>query len=127
MNIKDEKIRDVMIPYLQSHWDEIDSVQLPKSSDGRLGKEKIFLKYLDALTSGRIEEAVTLEAIFERFDEICACHEDAYVQYEESIVGMSEEDLSIYMQKLEGVEPSKRRPRPWRRPEYQFEGLSVSA
>ncbi|MBX9666029.1 MAG: hypothetical protein K2X93_00365 [Candidatus Obscuribacterales bacterium] len=127
MKIKDEKIRDVIIPYLQNHWDEIDSVQLPKSPDGRLVREKIFLKYLEALTSGRIEEALTLEAIFERFDEICACYEDAYVQTEESIVGMSEEDVSVYIQKLAGVEPPKRRPRPWRRPTYELDELSASA
>jgi hypothetical protein len=127
MKIKEDKIRDVVIPYLQSNWDKIDSVQLPKSPDGRLAREKIFLKYLEALTSGRIEEALILEAIFERFDEICACYEDAYVQDEESIVGMSEDDVSIYTQKLAGLEPLKRKPRPWRKPEYEFEELSTSA
>jgi len=112
---KDEEI----IHYLKTNWDAIDSVKLPLSPDGRLPKEKIFLKYLEALSNGLLADALLLEAIFERYDEICHSYEDAYYSSEETLLGISEEDVSVYQQKLAGVAEHKRKPRCWRLPKYQ--------
>lgn len=105
-----------IVDYLKTNWDEIDAVRLPLSPDGRLPKEKIFLKYVEMLSKGQLEDTVMLEAIFERYDEICQCYEDAYFRSEESLLGISEEDVSVYQQKISGADVHRIKPRRWRTP-----------
>jgi hypothetical protein len=113
---RDEEI----IQYLKTNWDAIDAVMLPRSPDGRLPKEKVFLKYLETLSNGKLADALVLEAIFERYDEICQSYEDAYYGDEETLLGISEEDVSVYEQKLAGVAEHKRKPSHWRLPDNQY-------
>lgn len=114
MTISEHKIMsEIVIPYLEENWDLIDNVECEEKGNGRLTKDKLFFKYLEVLTSGKIQEAIVLEMIIERYPEICSAHEDAYIPEEEEIVGITEEDISVYTQKVENRTSAEIKPYRW--------------
>lgn len=108
-----------MIDYLKKNWHAIDAVKQPLSPDGRLDKEKIFLKYLEQLSNGATADALMLEAIFERYNNLCLAFKDGYIDEEEPLLGISEEDVSIYEQQLNGVSKEQSSPNHWRLPKAE--------
>ena len=118
-----ELMTRVIVPYLEKNWSSIDRVPTIERGNGRLTKEKLFIKYMEKLGSGKVDEALVLESIIERYDSICQAYEDAYIPEEEGLLGISEEDVSVYLQQLSTIprqegEPSecsdqKPKPRHW--------------
>lgn len=110
-----DMVSKVIVPYLEENWNTIDCVETVDKASGRLTREKLFIRYLKVLNDGNIFEALVLEAIIERYDSICLAYEDAYIPEEEAILGISEEDISVYMQKLEDKRSAtaELRPKRW--------------
>lgn len=107
-------VTEVIIPYLEINWDSIDNFGPEKErGNGRLTREKLFIKYLEAMSSGNIHEAIVLETILEKYDAICLAHEDAYIPEEEALVGITEEDVSVYAQIVKGEHSDNIRPYCW--------------
>lgn len=104
---------EVIIPYLEENWDLIDNVECAEKGNGRLTKDKLFFRYLEMMTTGKIQEAIVLELIIERYTDICSAHEDAYIPEEEEIIGITEEDISVYTQKVDNRHSAEIRPYRW--------------
>ena len=108
-----EYMTQVIIPYLEDNWGAIDNISSEDKGSGRLTREKIFIKYLDAMSTRNIHEAIVLESIIERYDQICLAHEDAYIPEEEPLIGITEEDISVYTQQVANKRVEEIRPYRW--------------
>jgi len=108
---------DALMPFLKQHWNEIDQIDNEsKRKDGRLTHDELSQAYKAALKEHRPVDAWILNEILRRYDKICLSYEDAYWWKEESILGISEEDVSVYRQLVANKDESKRTkptPKPW--------------
>ncbi len=92
-------IKDVIMPYLREHWDEIDKPIFHKArKDGRLDRDELSCAYQRALSEKRPVDAYILNQLLIRYDKICCAYADGYYQKEEAVLGISEEDISVYEQ-----------------------------
>jgi hypothetical protein len=107
----------VVMPFLREHWDSIDRPERHiNRADGRLTRDELMLSYQDALSSGRKIDAFILNELLLRYEPICRAYADGYWFKEETALGISEQDISVYAQlsdpayrKRDGL-PS---PKPW--------------
>jgi hypothetical protein len=101
-----EFMMDTVVPFLRRQWDTIDlPEQLSACRDGRLTLDELYLAYEDALKEERTTDAYILNEIIMRYSPLCRSHSDGYWSGEETALGISEADVSVYLQK---VSPSYR-------------------
>ncbi len=103
-----EFVTDTIMPFLREHWDMLDQLR-----DGRLTEDELLFSYKQALKEKRPVDAFILNELLMRYEPICRAYEDGYWFRDETILGISEEDISVYEQM---VDPNFRsrdgRPRP---------------
>lgn len=109
-------VRQTIMPFLKEKWLEIDqSKDGSGMGDGRLTMDELIAAYEHAKSNGRVVDASILKQIISRYDRICCAYDDGYWSVDESILGISEEDISVYAQM---VDPSKpvwaAKPKPFR-------------
>lgn len=108
---------DVLIPFLREKWHDIDQIDTDsKRKDGRLTHDELTDAYKTALKEKRSIDAWILNEILKRYDKLCLSYDDGYWWRDESILGISEEDVSVYRQ-LTAIKSkrmkSKPTPKPW--------------
>ena len=111
-------VNEVIMPFLKEHWDVIDQPERgTNKKDGRLTQDELERSYHLALAEERPVDAWVIGEILERYVSICQSYEDGYWWKEEPMLGISEEDISVYEQKLDalshGVTSVKLRPKHW--------------
>lgn len=112
-----EFISNSVVPFLQRQWNAIDRPE-PRSGrrDGRLTLDELHLAFDVAVAENRSNDAFILNEIIMRYSPLCRSHSDGYWSGDEADLGISEEDISVYLQK---VDPSYRhrtgipRPKKW--------------
>lgn len=109
-----EFFNSTVVPFLRRTWDEIDRPEeLSGRPDGRLTLDELHLAHDAAVQEKRTTDAFILNEIIMRYSPLCRSHSDGYWSGDETALGISEEDVSVYLQK---VDPSYRRrlgiPRP---------------
>lgn len=110
-------VKDVLMPFLREHWDSIDRLE-PTSAcrDGRLTRDELRLFHEDATHSGRMLDAFILNELIMRYEPICRSYSDGYWSGDEAVLGISEEDISVYEQMV-SADYRKRTgiptPKPW--------------
>ncbi|MBA3995266.1 MAG: hypothetical protein C0469_17240 [Cyanobacteria bacterium DS2.3.42] len=92
-------VKDVFMPFLKEHWDNIDRPE-PTSDyrDGRLTRDELMLSHEEATREGRVLDAFILNELIVRYEPICRSHNDGYWSGDEMVLGISEEDVSVYEQ-----------------------------
>lgn len=110
-----EMMTEVIVPYLEENWNSIDWIGTAERGNGRLTREKLFIKYLNAMIAGDIQQALVLEAILDRYEKICLSSEDAYIPEEEEIIGITEADVYAYVKSLNAAKKNVKSllPRYW--------------
>ena len=92
-------VEEVIMPFLRKHWDDIDQPEIGSHfRDGRLTSEELSRAYQKALEDERSVDAWILGEILKRYENICLSYEDCYWWGEETLLGISEEDVSVYEQ-----------------------------
>lgn len=110
-------MKEVIMPFLKEHWYDIDQPEYGTSwIDGRLTRDELMRAYHSALNEERPADAWVIGEILKRYETICQSHEDGYWWKEEPVLGISEQDISVYEQLAsmprEANSP-KPRPRRW--------------
>lgn len=110
-------VTETVMPFLQKNWDDIDLPE-PASNkpDGRLTFDELQIFHEKMLKEKKVAASLIIQELLVRYEQICRAHEDGYWQQEETILGISEADLSVYAQQYD---PAFRRrngrpnPKPW--------------
>ncbi len=109
-------VTSTIMPFLREHWELIDRPEQNNSEcDGRLTKDELISSYEQALQEKRLVDAFILNELLIRYEPICRAHNDGYWFKDETVLGISEDDISVYEQM---VNPEFRRsellrPKPW--------------
>lgn len=102
-----EFMTDTVVPFLQRHWDAIDLPEaLSDKRDGRLTLDELHIAHDSAIKENRTDDAFVLNELIMRYSPLCRSHSDGYWIGDETALGISEEDVSVYVQK---VSPSFRK------------------
>ncbi len=92
-------LTEVLIPFLQKNWDEIDLAESSDGhSDGRLTKAELASARDRAIARGDFEAANVLAELTFRYDAICEAYSDSSGSQSESSAGISQADISVYTQ-----------------------------
>ena len=113
-----EFISGTVVPSLRRKWSVIDRPEeLSGRRDGRLTLDELHLAHDTAVADEHTNDAFILNEIIMRYSPLCRSHSDGYWSGDETMLGISEEDISIYEQK-HAPDYRKRtglpRPRHWR-------------
>lgn len=102
-----EFMASTVMPFLREQWDVIDRPEtLSGHRDGRLTLDELYFAHNAALKEKRGTDAFILSEIIMRYSPLCRSYSDGYWGGDETVLGISEEDVSVYLQK---VDPSFRR------------------
>lgn len=102
-----EFVKSVIMPFLREHWDFIDKPEPAISKgDGRLTRDELTEAYERSLLDHRSVDSFILSELLMRYEPICRAYEDGYWFKDETVLGISEEDISVYEQI---VDPSYRK------------------
>lgn len=97
-----EFVTSTIIPFLRGHWDSIDRPEkVSGRRDGRLTRDELELAYIEAIDQNRTTDAFILNEIIMRYEPICRSYSDGYWLGEETVLGMSEADVSVYEQTVD--------------------------
>lgn len=112
-----EFMTSTVMPFLREQWDVIDRPEeLSGRADGRLTLDELHIAHDIAVSEARTTDAFVLNEIIMRYSPLCRSYSDGYWSGDETTLGISEEDVSVYLQT---VDPSFRRregipqPRKW--------------
>lgn len=112
-----EFMTSTVMPFLREQWGTIDKPEkLSGRRDGRLTLDELHSAHDVAVEEKRSTDAFILNEIIMRYSPLCRAYSDGYWSGDETVLGVSEEDVSVYLQK---VDPSFRRrdgipqPRRW--------------
>lgn len=110
-----EFVTVAIMPFLRERWHLIDRPEeLSGQRDGRLTLDELHLAHNEAMREQRTSDAFILSEIILRYWPLCRSYSDGYWVGEETTLGISEEDVSIYEQKVNPSVGTRTAPRPRR-------------
>lgn len=100
----------IIMPFLKEHWESIDQVENIDKGNNVLSLEKLFIKYLEVMSEGKIHEAIVLEMIIERFEKIVSFENRLDLE----TPGLTKENLSKFRKHLSRSSQKIARTNNWR-------------
>lgn len=109
-------VKQAIMPFLKEKWFDIDQPESGSGmKDGRLTMDELISAYETAKLSGKVVDAYILKQIIGRYDKICRAYDDGYWSVDETKLGISEEDISVYAQLVDPAKPLwATKPKPFR-------------
>lgn len=95
---ENEMMHETVLPYLEDSWDSLDNVDKSFNGNEQHVVEKLFGKYLEALSSGNVQQATDLESIIDKYETSYLVDNDITNPDDEVLWGTAEADLPVYAQ-----------------------------